>query len=213
MLADSLPHPTFLVSWAIHWWMHMQRFTSQCCQDEQFVKQLRLLVLLFLIPPEAAALPRAVSYSTPSLLSCPLHCHSYNSGCWLSLCSKLSCVFCSSRSLASFLFLCWFWALTTLSPAQTDCLRKAAGKKRSVLFLVHRERGFLPLMLHVTVRPQVWYFYLFGMPLFHLSTFSFSKRKKRLKWISANCSCSCHNAVHLQVPDRLLLSSFCSLRV
>lgn len=55
------------------------------------------------------------------------------------------------------------------------------GLKRSILFLVHREKGFSPLMLPVTVRPQVQYFYLLDMPLFHLFTFYLSKRKKRLK--------------------------------
>lgn len=194
-LVDALAEVCFLVAVRISSCSN----TSRCCCSWFLLK------LLFF--PEQSLIPF-------SLLPYPLHCHRYNSGCRLSLHSKLSFVFCSSRSPAFFLFPCWFWALTTLSPAQTDSLRKAMGKIAVCSFL-YAEKGFLPLMLHVTVRPQVWYFYLLGMPLFHLSTFFFSKREKRLNWISDNCSYSCwnsHNAVHLQVLDHLSLSSFFSLR-
>lgn len=95
-----------------------------------------LLKLLFF--PDQSLTPLSLSPSLPhppAPLSCPLHCHSYNSGCWLNLCSKLSFVFCSSRSLAFFFFFHADFRLSPPSVRHRLTVSKATGKKEVCSFL------------------------------------------------------------------------------
>lgn len=63
-MADSLPYPTSPVAWG---YPLVDAHAEVCFLVA--VRMLKQLLLLFSVPPEAAVLPRAVSYSTVSFLA------------------------------------------------------------------------------------------------------------------------------------------------
>lgn len=96
-----------------------------CCRDWSLWK-----LLLF---PEQSLTPLSVSFLARSTVTATVQ----GAG---SACVQLLFIFCSSRSLACFLFPCWFWALATLSPAHTDSLGPQGGKEKCALSCTHRKR-------------------------------------------------------------------------
>lgn len=126
------------------WWMHTflpGGSSSDCC----WCHCSRSLPRLQLFAEQSLN-------SSCSLISFLLHYPSYNSGCWLSLHSKSSLVFNSSRLLAFFFFHAGFGLLPPLVQHRLTASERQCGEKKSCT-LSCTLKGFLPLMLRVTVRP------------------------------------------------------------